>query len=567
MASKLSTQVRNYKQKVAKAAGDENEDIDPEDLSAHLNVDISDLDTLATGDLPSYLSKIFNSAGLATIAVIGAQYGEDVVNVVNTRALAYARERAAELVGRKWVNGVLVDNPNAKWAITQTTRDMLNDVIYDALDNGAGVEGLADLITAMPDSEGVQAFSYGRAKMISRSETLTAHAKGDVEGLFQARATGLNVQKEWFADAEACPICIENQDAGPIDLDDTFPSGDDEPTAHPNCECVVNGYLPDEEKAAHPALLKTFNEDQPRDEHGRWTSGGGGGGGGNASDLYARYTDHSVTTDQVIDSVPGAREALGTAQTRLASGVETNKLVSEGGFKNPDGTYTAEREAVHQEIINGYLNQANVDAATPPDGQKPTMTILGGRGGSGKSFLTGPDGPVPGNGVNNDTHMVGNALYLNSDDIKGMLPGYQGWNAPLLHEEASDVFNQIDSQARELGMNVVHDSTMKTAATSMERLALYDQSGYDLQGHYMFAPPQQAAAQALGRFMRGTDKLSESDRQAGLTGRLVSPGYVLGSRTNESTFDSAKGMFSSWSIYSAGAIGAGKPTLYAKGGK
>ena len=31
----------------------------------------------------------------------------------------------------------------------------------------------------------------------------------------------------------------ENAAAGPIDLDDEFPSGDDAPTAHPNCECAL----------------------------------------------------------------------------------------------------------------------------------------------------------------------------------------------------------------------------------------------------------------------------------------------------------------------------------------
>lgn len=46
-------------------------------------------------------------------------------------------------------------------------------------------------------------------------------------------------QIEWITEPGACPTCLENEDAGPIDIDDTFPSGDDNPPAHPQCRCTV----------------------------------------------------------------------------------------------------------------------------------------------------------------------------------------------------------------------------------------------------------------------------------------------------------------------------------------
>lgn len=614
MASDVVRQLKAYKVKNIQKAEDDEDEIDPDDLNRHVKVDISDLDTLAAEDFPEHLTNLYQDAGAASIATIGANGGDGLVNEINTRAIEFGNDRAAELVGKKWVDGELVDNPNAEWAITDTTRDMTKDLINQGLDEGWGINGLADALENMKNEDGIQAFSAGRARMIARTETIRAHAKGDAQGLQQAQKAGVNVQKEWYADAEACDECLDNMDDGPIDLDDTFSSGDDEPPAHPNCECSLNGYLPDEEgdqgddeeddtsednsdesdseeddldhatrdvgetpadddvdMASKPDLLK-YSDDQPRDEYGRFGEGGGGeaaqeqssgssrGGSAekdSASSLYEKYNDPNVTADQIIDKVPGGREALQGAKDKLAQGVETQ------GQYQKDGVYTAEREAVHQQIIDKYINAANVAAATPAAGEKPTMTILGGRGGSGKSYLTSENGPVQGNGIDNEIHMVGNALYLNSDDIKESLPEYQGWNAALLHEEATDIFNKVDAQARELGVNIVHDSTMKNGTSAMARLSDYKAAGYNLEGHYMFAPPQQAATQAMGRFTRGTAKLSPEERAEGKTGRMVPPSYILGSTSNEHTFDQAKGMFSKWTIYSNVS---GSPTLYAKGG-
>ena len=49
-------------------------------------------------------------------------------------------------------------------------------------------------------------------------------------------------QVEWLV-AEGCDICQENADASPIGIDETFPSGDSEPPAHPNCMCALAPYI------------------------------------------------------------------------------------------------------------------------------------------------------------------------------------------------------------------------------------------------------------------------------------------------------------------------------------
>jgi len=48
-------------------------------------------------------------------------------------------------------------------------------------------------------------------------------------------------QVEWLV-AEGCDDCQENADASPIGIDETFPTGDSEPPAHPNCMCALAPY-------------------------------------------------------------------------------------------------------------------------------------------------------------------------------------------------------------------------------------------------------------------------------------------------------------------------------------
>lgn len=56
------------------------------------------------------------------------------------------------------------------------------------------------------------------------------------KGLREAADDG-DTEKSWVGGT--CETCQENADAGWIDMDEQFPSGDDEPPAHPNCDCEL----------------------------------------------------------------------------------------------------------------------------------------------------------------------------------------------------------------------------------------------------------------------------------------------------------------------------------------
>lgn len=212
------------------------------DLDEEVTVDLSDFDILATGITAAQLKKVASAASKRTMAQVGPNAPSELVDQVNERAEAYAEERAAELVGMKWVDGELVENPRAEWAISDTTRDILNAIINDAMKEGTDVNDLAQEI------EDSTAFSEERAMMIARTETIIANNAGAMVGYRAARDDlGLTVLKEWLNGEGACPICEANAAQGPIDLEEMFDSDDDAPPAHPNCRCAIAPVTVDDE--------------------------------------------------------------------------------------------------------------------------------------------------------------------------------------------------------------------------------------------------------------------------------------------------------------------------------
>ena len=123
----------------------------------------------------------------------------------------------------------------------------------------------------------------------------------------------------------------------------------------------------------------------------------------------------------------GATKMVADARAKLAKAIPTNASEAEGGHMGKDGTWTQERSKLHHKLLSEIFTPEALARAKPEAGQKPVMVMLGGRGGSGKSWLTGPDGPV-------DTSKM---ILIDADHFKQALPEYEGWNAASLHEESS----------------------------------------------------------------------------------------------------------------------------------
>ena len=141
----------------------------------------------------------------------------DNFDKVNKRAVKLVKARGAELVSE----------------ITETTRDMLRKTIEQGLADNIGNKAIADLI------EESYGFSPARAKVIATTEIANVNSESSLETYKEAKAEGLDVKKAWLLGPKPCQICKDNADAGAIDLEEPFPSGDQAPCAHPNCVCAT----------------------------------------------------------------------------------------------------------------------------------------------------------------------------------------------------------------------------------------------------------------------------------------------------------------------------------------
>jgi SPP1 gp7 family putative phage head morphogenesis protein len=179
-------------------------------------------------------------AALEQAAIAGVDKGiidvhltdSSLISAVNKIAQQWAAERAAEMVGMKFdVEGALIPNPNAQWVISDTTRDELRTIIKDSFGKETP---MTELVQQIRDAG---AFSEARADMIARTEVANAQVKGNWEVW---KSTGLVESVQWLVsdNENVCDEC-EGNDGEVVKFGEGFPSGDESPPAHPNCQCVV----------------------------------------------------------------------------------------------------------------------------------------------------------------------------------------------------------------------------------------------------------------------------------------------------------------------------------------
>jgi SPP1 gp7 family putative phage head morphogenesis protein len=183
------------------------------------------------------LREVVRAAAAEALARLGVDAGADTLEQVHKTAVEYAKQRAAELVGRRMIDGELVDNPRAEYAITDTIRDDIRDAVVDALENGLSAQELADNI------QDLASFSEDRAITIGRTEIVRANNRGHVTAFYEAGVE----RKAWTTggDDSVCDVCHGNEEQGDIAMDDDFESGDFAPPAHPNCRCALVPIIPD----------------------------------------------------------------------------------------------------------------------------------------------------------------------------------------------------------------------------------------------------------------------------------------------------------------------------------
>ena len=292
--------------------------------------------------------------------------------------------------------------------------------------------------------------------------------------------------------------------------------------------------------------LEKYRSDQARDERGRFADEGKGRGSGSTStgrgrgpkwgkvtgreaqDLF-KSTFKPMTYAQFISTLtPEQRKDIDRVNAKMGAGITTDRLVSEGGHMQEDGKWTAQRQAIHRQIIERYLSPENIERATPDEGESPTVVFTGGRPASGKTTALNTMSDLP-----FDSNRF---ITLNPDDVKEMLPGYDKELAGLWQTESSEITDQIAKMAQDMGLNVIYDATMKNPNSIQWRVDQYEDAGYDMQGYYVHTAPHVTALRTVTRHNFGA-------------GRFVPPMYTLQSYSNEASFDRVKDRFSTWVIF------------------
>jgi SPP1 gp7 family putative phage head morphogenesis protein len=152
----------------------------------------------------------------------------------------YATSRSAELVGwTRDANGNLIPNPDARWAISTTTRERIREIIQNAFTEDLPIEEVRDQIqlALATQIEGNGIFSMGRAAIIARTEISNAQSYGNFVAW---RESGMVQKIRWLTaeDEKVCDVCEEN-DNSVVPIGQPFPTGDLYPGIHPACRCAI----------------------------------------------------------------------------------------------------------------------------------------------------------------------------------------------------------------------------------------------------------------------------------------------------------------------------------------
>lgn len=101
-------------------------------------------------------------------------------------------------------------------------------------------------------------------------------------------------------------------------------------------------------------------------------------------------------------------------------------------------------------------------------------------------------------------------VMVNADDVKTVMPEYNGFNAALVHEESAYVADLIEAKARALGLNILYDATLKTAGDendggALGKLRRFKDAGYQVHVDFIDVPVETSVNRAMDRFVGNSE--------------------------------------------------------------
>lgn len=157
------------------------------------------------------------------------------LSLPNYRAQKYAKKYAAEAVTN----------------INSTTRKEIARIVQQGVDSGMSYGDIAKTINAKFEQFAVpkpQKHIANRGVLVAVTELANAYCQANYEVGEELQKSGVKMMKIWstMEDDRVSDGCRANQDAGWIELDKPFPSGDMTPPRFPGCRCDFYQDLMDE---------------------------------------------------------------------------------------------------------------------------------------------------------------------------------------------------------------------------------------------------------------------------------------------------------------------------------
>lgn len=261
-------------------------------------------------------------------------------------------------------------------------------------------------------------------------------------------------------------------------------------------------------------VIQKFNP--YHDRLGRFASAGGGGAvtfSANPNTKAGKLAIERAGKDNPLIGAAFNRQYGSTNTKDAVDEINSGKTNSLAAHMDKNGNLTPEREAVHKQIIDDLL-----EGKVPVAGQA-TMTMLGGGPASGKSSVMNPD-----------TSKDKNAVTVDPDAIKAMLPGYaemakQSSNAAsFYHEESSALAKRFSEVAYKENYNVIYDGTADGSVNSvMKKVNGAKANGYRVEMKYVSIDTEEA--------VRRNQKRYDDAVAAGQTPRLPPVDMVIRTHT------------------------------------
>lgn len=237
-----------------------------------------------------------------------------------------------------------------------------------------------------------------------------------------------------------------------------------------------------------------------------FTRGGGQGPRDLGTALHLKFNPHHLPAGTPEG---GQFASAGSAASYPKANPQGHDTQSQ--YKRADGTYTPERAALHEKIVNeAFAGVTKVE--------RPSVYFIGGGVASGKSTIF--NDPL--------ARLPTNAVHIDADAVKGQLPEYREMIAAgnrnaagFTHEESTDITALMVQRAGTAGVDTIYDgignSSIDKLRAKVETLRARGQRSI---ATYVTVPTETAIARAIARGQK--------------TGRMIPPSVIAELHANVS---------------------------------